>query len=332
MQIANGQASKETQTFSGRRKTGDPLAHLPDNMEVLTRFGERADIAPDNKSIAFLSKTFGDAMVTDLQTHNITCLTCGIPAAAFLRVMHLSNGDYLLIGPEHFENAQVSKNESELWYLNKKKGSKPVKLGVKLSEGVAISKKQLKIAYTQSGSSAEIVSEIIMADLVLTGPSPKIINQKTVLESRDKSCRLEAQDFFDDDKQLTYFCYVPNGTFEVMGLNLTSGVTTNFSQRPGHFNEPEGIFPDGKYTTVESDWQCNWLGGATGSANIDIWKLKLDGTGKDFTRLTHFNDYEGAKAANPVVSADGKFMAFQSARASDPPGTGTGILIYWFKK
>ncbi len=71
-----------------------------------------------------------------------------------------------------------------------------------------------------------------------------------------------------------------------------------------------------------------------GSANIDIWKLNLDGKGaKDMVRLTNFNDYEGSKAANPVVSGDGKFMAFQSAKSSDPPpGIGYGILIYWFNK
>ena len=39
---------------------------------------------------------------------------------------------------------------------------------------------------------------------------------------------------------------------------------------------------------------------------------------EDFTRLTHFNDYEGGKASNPVISTDGRFMAFQSARTTDP--------------
>lgn len=327
VQAANGQIKE-----ASKRKTGDPLEHLPGNIEVLTLFGERADIAPDGRSIAFMAKTFGDAMVIDLQTRSITCLTCAIPAAAFLRVMHLFNGDYLLIGPEHFDNPQAGKSDSELWYLNKAKGSKPVKLGVKMSEGLAISKKGSKMVYTQSGASPGISSQLIAADIDLSGPLPKLINQKTILQSSDKSCRLEAQDFFDADGRLIYFCYVPNGTFQVMGLDLASGTSVNFSQRPDHFNEPEGIFPGGRWTTVESDWQCTWLGGATGSANIDIWKLGLDGTGKDFTRLTRFNDYEGAKAANPVVSADGRFMAFQAARSSDPPGSGSGILIYWFKK
>ncbi|HXT32182.1 MAG TPA: hypothetical protein VN716_22935, partial [Vicinamibacterales bacterium] len=57
----------------------------------------------------------------------------------------------------------------------------------------------------------------------------------------------------------------------------------------------------GQYTCVEADRQVETLGGVRGSGNIDIWKLKLDGTGKDFVRLTHFNDYEGGKASNPVV-------------------------------
>jgi len=153
IQLAKGQNLKVTPATITRRMIGNPLEHLP----------------PDNKSIAFMAKTFGDAMVIDLQTRNITCLTCAIPAAAFVRVVHLSNGDYLLVGPEHFENAQAAKGSSELWYLNKKKGSKPLKLGVKLSEGLAISKRQLKIAYTQPGSSPEIISQIIVADFDIKG-------------------------------------------------------------------------------------------------------------------------------------------------------------------
>ena len=49
-------------------------------------------------------------------------------------------------------------------------------------------------------------------------------------------------------------------------------------------------------------------------------------------RLTHFNDYEGWKASNPVVSTDGRFMAFQVARTVDEAGVGRGILLYWFRE
>ena len=41
----------------------------------------------------------------------------------------------------------------------------------------------------------------------------------------------------------------------------------------------------------------------------------MDGTGKDIERLTHFSDVEGYKGSNPVVSDDGKMIAFQAAYA-----------------
>ena len=82
---------------------------------------------------------------------------------------------------------------------------------------------------------------------------------------------------------------------------------------------------------MEADRQVQTLGGAGGFRQIDIWKLRLDGTGKDFTRLTHFNDYEGGKASNPVVSTDGRFMAFQVANTADEAGVGYGIAMLRFK-
>ena len=121
------------------RQVGNPLDHLPPNIEVLTHFGERADISPDNQHVAFMAKSFGDAMSIDLKTRAITCLTCNVPAAVFLRVMHLATGDYILIGPDHFEDIHTSRaRDNELWFLSKERGAKPIKLGQKMSEGAAI--------------------------------------------------------------------------------------------------------------------------------------------------------------------------------------------------
>src|SRR5438045_6056424 len=137
------------------RKTGDPLEHLPGNIEVLTHFGERADISPDNQRVAFMTKSFGDAMVIDLEQRVIRCLTCNVPAAAFLRVMHLVSGDYILIGPEKFQDIRTSRTrDNELWFLSKEAGSKPVRLDQKMSEGAAISKKSLKLAFSQTHEQA----------------------------------------------------------------------------------------------------------------------------------------------------------------------------------
>ena len=322
--------------LADQRKPGNPLEHLPPNIEILTHFGERADISPDNRRVAFMAKSFGDAMVIDLKTRVIECLTCNVPGAVFLRVMHLVTGDYILIGPDHFENIHTSRTrDNELWFLSRQPGSKPVRLGQKMSEGAAISKKSLRIAFSQTAAQATDLapeaSRLIVADVDLSAGEPRLVNRKTVYESKDRSCVLEAQDFYDNDNKMTFTCYQPNDQASVMGIDLPTGKVTNFSNAPGTYNEPEGIFPDGLYTSVEADRQCEWLGGRRGSGNIDIWKLKLDGTGKNFVRLTHFNDYEGGKASNPVVSTDGRFMAFQAARPSDPAGVGYGILLCWFK-
>jgi len=320
-----------------QRQPGSQLDHLPPEMEVLTWFGERADISPDNQHVAFMSKSFGDAMVVDLATHAIRCLTCNVPGAAFLRVMHLTTGDYILIGPDHFENINISRTrDNELWFLGKTRGAKPVKFREHMSEGMAISKHSLKVAYSQVHDQVPEVpagaSRLVVADVDLSGATPALVNKKVVYESKDNGCTIEAQDFYANDTKMTFTCYEPRSSASVMGIDLATGIVTNFSKAPDTYNEVEGIFPDGQYTCVEADRQIATLGGAHGSGNIDIWKLKLDGTGKDFVRLTHFNDYDAGKASNPVVSTDGRFMAFQTAKTTDPAGVGYGIVVYWFQK
>lgn len=324
-------------TLWAQRKPGNPLDHLPPNMDRLTYFGERADISSDNQRIAFMSKSFGDAFVIDLKTRIIRCLTCNVPGAAFLRVMHLITGDYILIGPDHFENIHVSRaRDNELWFLSKQPGSKPVKLHQHMSEGAAISKKSMKISYAvsheQDPALAPEASQLFVATIELSPDGAQLVDKRLVYTSKDASCDLEAQDFYDDDTKMTFTCYEPHDLASVMGIDLKTGAVTNFSKKPGSYNETEGILPDGKYTLVEADRQCETLGGTRGAGNIDIWKLRLDGTGKDFERLTRFNDFEGGKASNPVVATDGRFFAFQAARTTDPAGVGYGILIYRFKR
>lgn len=319
-----------------QRKLGNPLDHLPANIEILTHFGERADISPDNQHVAFMDKSFGDAFTIDLRTRIIRCLTCNVPGAAFLRVMHLVSGDYILIGPARFSDIHGSRSrDNELWYLSKKAASKPQSLGQKMSEGAAISKKSLKISYSvthaQDPSLAPEQSQLYVANVDLSGDSAKLTNKRMVYESRSKDCVIEAQDFFDNDRKMTFTCYEPKGLASVMTIDLQNGHVENMSKAPGTYNECEGIYPDGRYTNVEADRQVNTLGGKHGAGNIDIWKLRLDGTGKNFQRLTHFNDYEGYKSSNPVVSTDGRFMAFQVAHPADEAGVGYGILLYHFR-
>ncbi len=322
--------------MAAQRKQGSPLSHLPPNIRVLTHFGERADISPDSRSVAFMAKSFGDAFTIDLRTRVIRCLTCSLPGAAFLRVMHLSNGDYILIGPERFSGIRTSRGrDNELWFLSKTPGSRPVRLDRKMSEGAAVSKTALRIAFSETSAQnpelAPGASRLFTADVDLSGPAPHLANEKMVYESKDRSCVVEAQDFFDNDTKLTFSCYEPGDKASVMSIDLETGAVTNHSQAAGTYNEPEGILPGGEYTLVEADRHVYAWKEQGGHGQIDIYKLRLDGAGKDFTRLTHFNDFEGWKASNPVVSRDGRFMAFQVARSADEAGVGYGILLYRFR-
>jgi Tol biopolymer transport system component len=319
-----------------QRKTGNALDHLPASIEVLTHFGERADISPDNQQVAFMDKSFGDAFVIDLRTRVIRCLTCNVPGAAFLRVMHLVSGDYILIGPARFSDVHTSRTrDNQLWFLSKQNGAKPQALDQKMSEGAAISKSRLKISYAVTRAQDPALqpehSQLFVADVDLSGTTAHLTSKRLVYESRSKACTIEAQDFFDEDKKMTFTCYEPQGLASVMTVDLSTGQVQNMSKAPGTYNECEGIYPDGQYTNVEADRQVNTLGGTHGSGNIDIWKLRLDGSGRDFTRLTYFNDYGGYKASNPVVSTDSRFMAFQVAHPADEAGVGYGILIYHFR-
>jgi hypothetical protein len=328
-----------TNLANAQRMAGSPLDHLPANIEILTHFGERADISPDNRRVAFMAKSFGDAFVIDLETRIIRCLTCSVPGALFLRVMHLASGDYLLFGPDRLDKADPQKSrhrENHLWFLSKQTGSKPVKLNQIINEGAAVSKTRMRIALTMlrdhNPALAPDQSQLFVADIEIESGSPRMVNKQMVYDIRDKACTLEAQDFLDADSKLTLTCYGPNfETASAMTFDLASMKLENMSKAPDQYNEAEGIFPDGKYSAVESDRQKTALGGAGGIPNVDIWKLKLDGTGRDIERLTSFNDYEGFKASNPVVSSDGRFMAFQIGKAGDAAGVGYGFLLYRFR-
>ncbi len=141
--------------------------------------------------------------------------------------------------------------------------------------------------------------------------------------SAGTACR--AQDFRNDDTELIYTCY-RSPYADVLGVHLGTGKVTTFRKLSDEYNEVEGTSPDGKWTLVESSRE---QGGPErqNSRYIDIWKLKLEPSSTDFVRLTRWGDYEGYKASNPVVSSDGKRIAFQSARNNEPAGAGHGIFI-----
>ncbi len=308
-------------------KRGSPEDHLPATITQLTAFGERASWSPDGQRIAFMAKSFGDAFVVDVRTKMIRLLT-HYPNPGFLRVQYLPNGDFFLIGARTFTDIQTTRSrDQEMWVLGADGNSRPVPLEHKISEGVAISRKTSKIAWSNTrGQYPDLLGQgesvIYLADIVEEAGRPTLANKKEVLRATAPECTLEAQDFRKNDTELIYTCY-RSPFADVFGIDLNTGQVTTYRKIAGEYNEVEGIFPDGAHTLVESSREQR----QQNSNYIDIWKLRLEPNSTDFVRLTRWGDYSGFKASNPVVSPDGGTIAFQSARSSDPAGVGYGIFL-----
>ena len=208
----------------------------------------------------------------------------------------------------------------------------PVALGHKISEGVAISRKRMRIAWANTrgqypDSLAEGESVLYMADVVYdSAGAPKLANVKELLRARRPACTLEAQDFRRDDAELVYVCYREGDKADVFGLDLATSTSTTYRKVEGEYNEVEGVSPDGAWALVESSRDQG--ADRQDSRHIDLWKLALVPNSTSFVRMTHWGDWDGYKSSNPTVSPDGKWFAFQSARSVDPAGVGYGIFLY----
>ena len=307
-------------------KKGSPEEHLPAHIRQLTGFGERASWSPDGTRIAFMAKSFGDAFVVDVATKTIRLLTPA-PSAGFLRVQYLPTGDLFLIGARTFTDIRTTRDRDQEMWLLRAAGGPPIPLGHKISEGVAISRKTNRIAWSNThGQYPDLLAEgesvLYMADIVEQNGQPTLANKVELMRARRPECTLEAQDFRFDDTELIYTCYrTPYA--DVFGLDLKTKAITTFRKIAGEYNEVEGIFPDGKSTLVESSRDQV----AQNSSYIDIWRMPLLPNATEFVRLTHWGEYDGYKASNPVVSPDGRTIAFQSARSKDAAGVGYGIYL-----
>jgi hypothetical protein len=310
-----------------------PDQDLPPHISRLTLFGERADFSHDGQRVLFVEKTFGDAYEIDLKTRAIRLLTGHYKHLGYTRALYLANGDILLSGPEQFDpkNPGPSRVQCSLYVLDKELTGPPTPLGTKCSEGPAVSRKRMHIAWTHVAAQYPDAmppgsSRIYEADLVYKEGVPRLADRKLVLDSHDLPfrCTLECQNFRPPaETELTFSAYGYQGT-EVCGVDLKTKRVVNYSDAPDQYDEPEGISPDGQWTLVECDRDCK---NGRGAGHVDIWKLSLDGKGV-WERLTYFNEYRGYKASNPVVSDDGRRVAFQMAKSHDPAGVGYGIFLY----
>jgi hypothetical protein len=120
----------------------------------LLGYGERPCWTPDGRKIAFTARNYGDAELIDVESREITPLTAPFGDSgphSFLRVLVMCTGDYILIGPEFFEDRDVSRWErSELWFLDRDLKHPPQRLGRRIFEGIALSPARPLIAYAQT--------------------------------------------------------------------------------------------------------------------------------------------------------------------------------------
>jgi hypothetical protein len=250
-------------------------------------------------------------------------------------VQYLPNGELFLIGARTFTDIRSTRGrDQEMWVMKPEADRPSVPLNHKISEGVAISRKRMAIAWSNTrGQYPDLLSEgesvIYTTDIVYRNGVPELADKKEILRARAPECTLEAQDFRSDDSELIYTCY-RSPYADVLGVHLRTGRITTYRKLADEYNEVEGTSPDGRWTLVESSRE---QGGPErqNSRYIDIWKLQLVPNNGDFVRLTRWGDYEGYKASNPVVSGDGKRIAFQSARNDEPAGVGHGIFLLQLK-
>jgi hypothetical protein len=325
-------------------KTGHPADHLPSYVRMVCGFGERPDWSHDGKRILFVGKPMGEVYELELSTGLISPLTRHYNHYGYTRAMYLTNGDILLSGPvEPFDpTVREERNRARdlcwLSVLVKEGNKKPVPLGVICAEGPAVSRKQLKIAWAERDRQKPELgrnrAQLFTADIEYVNGVPVLRNKKMVFDSNQLpfklgNASLETQNLVPPgDRNLTFCVYQINegNNTDTYMLDLQTGKVRNMTHSPCCYDEPEGIFPDGRYTCVEhapshhSAWPL-----------LDLFKLKLDGSG-EMQRLTYFSDYKGFKATQGVVSDDGRYLCFQTGKSGDEAGVGYGFFIMDLEK
>jgi hypothetical protein len=318
----------------------DFLDDPPEHHEKLLDYGERPYWSPDGTRIVFVEKNFGDICEIDLRSRNVRNLTRDNgPYHSFLRVLFLSNGDYLLIGPEKFEDAEKSRfGRSELWIMDKEAASPPRPLGRVVFEGCAVSTLAPRIAYSvhdriDPSTGAPEDFEIRVAEIDYSSGDPQLVDKKVVYRTRNGRCP-EPQDFRHGDSEIIFAEYVNRfprrNTLSwktvVKGVEVDSCAIRVYIDEHLTHNEPEGIFPDGEHICLESscDFENYW-------PPIDLWKLKLDGTARR-VRMTQSIDRSPWRCSNSNVSPDGRWLAFMVNTRGDMSGYGRGLGLLDLEK
>lgn len=309
-------------------RSGSPADALPPWIAPLRDSGLRPDWSPDGTRLVFLDALVGDVFELTLATGAVRPLTGHFAHAGFTRARYLSSGDLLLCGPRGDDATEEGGRwDTGLWWLSSRADGPAVSLEEPCFEGPATARGSDRIAWTVSEYPERVVfgrSEIWTGEILLEGDVPRLVGRRKVVDRGDfhQLAFLESQDFRPpEERELIFTAYAWRGG-EVMGVDLDSGEIRNYSQRWG-YDEAEGVFPDGRFAAVEREPDTYTL---VPKGHIDLWRVALDGSGR-MDRLTRFSDFAGFGANNPVVSPDGRLMAFGLRDANGAHGNGRGIFL-----
>ncbi|MBW7452588.1 PD40 domain-containing protein [Paenibacillus sepulcri] len=320
--------TKDHKPYSGAHVLDNP----PSFHEKLLDYGERPYWSPDGKRIAFVGSNYGDICEIDFETREVRNLTRDLGEHhSFLRVLFLPNGDYLLIGPKKFKNRSISRHvESELWIMDKDASSPPKALGRAMYEGCGVSALSNKITYSMNGNHDPRLKSPLDFEVHVTeieyGPNGPELGLDKIIHRTDSGGRPEPQDFRHNDTEVIMAEYYNNASTspedwnaKVKGINIATGEVRTYIDEALTHNECEGIFPDNEHICLESsrDFENSF-------PPIDLWKMKLDGTGRR-VRMTRMFEHPPWRMNNSNVSPDGKWLAYMVNTLTDEPGYGRGL-------
>ena len=312
-----------------------PLEELPSHISLVVPSGERADWEPGGSDrFIYVTEPGGSPRERTLSKGIDREITAPGLAGGCWRIYYLSDENYLMtIGGD--------RGSATLHVIDKSGTVPSTDLGEIAHEGVAVSRNGLRVAWT-TGHEIHLATIAYDADGVAYLTDKETILNSAALPSGDGTIYngdIEPQNFRPPlEDEIIFARYGTSSTnkysSETWGYNLSTGETINYSNRHAWYDEPEGVFPDGQYTLVETDI---FLPESDHARVIDLYRMGLDGTGEDMLRLTHFGDVEHSpgvnfKANQGVISVDGKYMLFGEGRANtqDQPGSGFGIYLFDF--
>lgn len=318
-----------SKTYGQQYSVEDIKKGLPDYASVLLEWGQRAEWSRDGKYIYFLPRDYSDVFRIDVKTKKIEPVTAHYFHESYNRVFCLYNGDLLLEGPEKYDSSNPWETRHKLsLYVLKAPFDKPaIPLNRNVDEGPAISRCDMRIAWTLPTQ-----RKIKMATLSYDGDGNPVLKDERIILDFDAlglpmSDRLETQDFLPNSNKLVFTYY--HGTLEEPFyfadpylLNMETGKYLAIIDNPKGYDEAEGISPDGKFLMIESDRAhepMHW--------ELDIYMLMLDGSGKAYRLLDWSDQFPGCHSDNPVVSPDGKTIAFQFGFNNSQPGQGKGLFL-----